>query len=151
MIYTEQESIRVKSGVILGILRGRSCALWSLDMDNEIAKTVPGTGIKTLLEKITIMWKFVITRTDYMFKRGMAVWVTGSPCIVIARLSRNKPIFAHYLLRLFLMNGVSYCCRQKSNNLGLIEAVRGERVWRRLKTRKWHIQVYNTYNYMYFV
>ena len=32
-----------------------------------------------------------------------------------------------------------------------MEDVGDRRVWRRLKTRGWDIQAYNTYNYMYFV
>ena len=54
-IRIERESIRVKSNVALGILREGPCALWSLDMGNEITKIVLGTTMKALLEKTTII------------------------------------------------------------------------------------------------
>ena len=86
-----------------------------------------------------------------MFEYGMAVWATRFLCIVIALHSSNRHVFAHYLLRLFITCGIFWCYRQKGNNSGLIEAVKGEHLWRRLNTRGWHIQAYNTYNYMHFV
>ena len=58
-----------------------------------------------------IIWKSVITGTDYMFERGSAVWAVRSLYLVITRHNSNIYVFAHYLLRLFITCGVSWCCR----------------------------------------
>ena len=79
-------------------------------MGNEIAKKVPGTTRKASLEKNTIM-RSLSLRMDYMFERGTVVWAAGSPCNVIARLRNDRHVLAHYLLGLYLMCGVSWCCR----------------------------------------
>ena len=47
----EQESIRVKPGVPLGVMREVPCAQWSPDTGDKAVKTVLGTMMKALLEE----------------------------------------------------------------------------------------------------
>ena len=53
-MYLERESIRVKSGIALGVLSEGRYTQWSLSIDDEAAKTVLNTMIKALLEELQL-------------------------------------------------------------------------------------------------